>query len=455
MKIFGRTIGSAPKAEKALTSPAEAGWLSIVRESFSGAWQRNVEVDPKAVLSYHAVFACMTLIASDIAKLRVKLVALGDGVWQETTNPAYSPVLRKPNPNQTRNQFWENWLLSKLARGNTYVLKRRDARGVVKSLYVLDPNRCRPLIASDGSIYYELDTDNIAGITEESIIAPASEIIHDRFNCLFHPLVGLSPIYACGLAATQGLAIQNNSANFFGNASRPGGLLVAPKRIDQSNAERLKSYWDDNFAGENAGKIAVLGDGLQYVSLSVTPDDAQMIEQLKMSAELVCSAFHVPPYKIGAAPAPSAPNAQALNLEYYSQCLQSHIEAIEVLLDEGLATGDRLGAEFDIDGLLRMDSGMLMDVVDAAKNVLTLDERRRRLDAPPITGGGTVYLQQQDHSIEAIAARDKQLIEQAEAPPALPAPVNDDPDDAEEEVEQARMASKALLRERVQERMNA
>ena len=38
-------------------------------------------------------------------------------------------------------------------------------------------------------------------------------------NCLYHPLVGLSPIYACGLAAQQGLAIQNGSTEFFGNMS--------------------------------------------------------------------------------------------------------------------------------------------------------------------------------------------------------------------------------------------
>jgi phage portal protein BeeE len=31
------------------------------------------------------------------------------------------------------------------------------------------------------------------------VIVPAREIIHDRFNCLFHPLVGISPLYAAAL----------------------------------------------------------------------------------------------------------------------------------------------------------------------------------------------------------------------------------------------------------------
>src|SRR3546814_17413999 len=79
---------------------------------------------------------------------------------------------------------------------------------------------------------------------------------------IFHPLVGLSPIFASGLAATQGLKIQENSANFFANASKPGGLLIAPGRIDPENAARLKETWETNYSGANAGHSAVLGDGL-------------------------------------------------------------------------------------------------------------------------------------------------------------------------------------------------
>lgn len=40
--------------------------------------------------------------------------------------------------------------------GNTYVLKARDARGVVNALYVLDPCRVEPLISESGAVYYRL-----------------------------------------------------------------------------------------------------------------------------------------------------------------------------------------------------------------------------------------------------------------------------------------------------------
>lgn len=418
MKIFGLTI----TREKALNSvPENRGWYSIIRESFAGAWQQNVTVNRDEVLAFHAVFSCMTLIASDIAKLRVKLVAKDDnGIWSETENPAYSPVLRKPNHFQNRIQFWENWVLSKLSRGNTYVLKQRDNRGVVKHLYVLDPARARPMVADDGAIYYELSCDNLAGLPDTNLLVPASEIIHDRFNCLFHPLVGVSPIFACGLAATQGLRIQNNSANFFGNASKPGGLLIAPGKIDQDDAKRLKEYWEAGFTGENAGKIAVLGDGMQYQGLTVDPVDAQLVEQLKWTAEVVCSTFHVPPYKIGVGQMPTYDNIQSLNVEYYSQCLQILIEAAELSLDEGLNTGEKLGTEFDLDGLLRMDAVTQMEALEKSAGILSPNEMRAKLDKKPVEGGNSPMVQQQNYSLEALAKRDAQDDPFGKALPSLP-----------------------------------
>ena len=67
--------------------------------------------------------------------------------------------------------------------------------------------------------------------------------------------------------------------------------------------------------------------------------------------------------------------------------------------------------------------------------MLTLNERRRKVDATALDGGDTIYMQQQDHSMEAIAARDALLIEQANNPPPpdpapVPPPANDNSDEA-------------------------
>ena len=437
MKLFGLPIPfTGRREEKALGRPlpSRGGWLPLIRDHYPGAWQRNDEIDVETAKTHHAVFSCMTLIASDIAKLRLRLVERdADGVWTEVERAAFSPLLRKPNHFQTRIQFVENWILSKLASGNAYLLKKRDNRGVVTRLYVLDPLRVQPLVSDSGDVFYQLSADNIAQI-EEDVIVPASEIIHDRMNCLYHPLIGLSPITAAGLAAMQGLSIQRDSTSFFGNRSLPGGILSAPGAISDETAQRLKDYWETEFSGRSAGKVAVLGDGLSFVPMRMTATDAQLIEQLKWAADVVCSVFHVPPYKIGLGPMPTYANIQSLNVEYYAQALQILIESAEAALDEGLALPRNLGTEFEISGLLRMDSVTQMDVLEKAKSVMTLDERRARLDLKRIPGGDTIYLQQQDHSLEAIAARDSLLVEQASnqaAAQQVPEPPANDNMDAE------------------------
>lgn len=401
-----KAVGSAGRPTLSSVDGSR-GWISLIRESFTGAWQQNVEVVYESVLSFSADFACRTLIASDISKLAIKLVQLdANGLWVEAKNSAYDPVLRKPNHYQNRMQFLESWVLSKLQMGNTYVLKYRDNRNVVTKLYVLDPSRVTVLVATSGDVFYQMNTDHLSGVTGGSVTVPASEIIHDRFNCMFHPLVGMSPIFAGGLAAMQGLAIQNNATHFFANGSQPGGVLVAPGAISDETAARLKAYWEENYTGKNRGKIAVLGDGLKYEQMYQKSTDSQLIEQLKWSAEVVASVYHVPPYKIGVGSMPTVNNIQVLNVEYYSQCLQVLIEAIELCLDEGLGTGQGLGTMLDIDNLLRMDTATQMDVLEKGKNYISPDEGRRRLNLQPTPGGSAVYRQQQDFSLAALAKRD-------------------------------------------------
>jgi len=454
MKLFGFEITKA----QTLSPPDNRGaWTSLIREPFSGAWQRNEELKVDTQLAFFAVFACRTLISSDISKNKIRLVAQNGRIWQETTSPSFSPVLRKPNAFQNRIQFIENWVGSKLDRGNAYVLKQRDGRGIVTGLYVLNPDRVQPLVSDDGEVFYRLSQDNISGIKESDTIVPAREVIHDRFNCLFHPLVGISPLYAAALAATQGTNIQRSTARLAANGVRPGGILTAPGRIDPDAAKRLKDTWENQYGGEaGAAKIAVLGDGLKFESLTMTADDAQLIEQLKFTAEMICSVYHVPPYKIGVGALPSYNNVQALNVEYFSQCLQKHIEDIELCLDEGLGIGEGVtvngqtyGTEFDVDNLLRMDTATQMEVLDKGKNYLKPDEGRERLGLPPAPGGDAVYRQQQDYSLEALAKRDAKEDPFGTAKPAAPAepPANDN--------SQAAKALAALVAHSVREKLNA
>lgn len=408
------------KAANSLFSPigsSRGGWWPIVNEPYTGAWQNNEEIFCENVVESPALFAAVTLIASDFAKLRPRLVELQSwGGWTPTDSPAFSPVLRKPNRYQNHIQFKESWMLSKLTRGNTYGLKERDDRGVVVRIYVLDPTRVEPLIAPDSSVYYRLNTDNLAGLPA-SVVVPAKEIIHDRFNTIFHPLIGLSPIFAAGLPALQSLKIGRHWSKFFGNNAQPGGILTAPGPITPDNAARIRETWQTNYTGINAGRVAVVGDGLTFKALSpFSALDSQVIQQLEWGAEAVAAAFHVPAYKINVGAVPSNSNVEALDSQYYTQCLQKLIEDFEVCLDEGLGIGEAagkidgrvLGVDLDLKGLIRMDTNTK---VLAAGNALKAgfmspNEARAQFDLAPVEGGEKPYLQQQNWQLQQLAERE-------------------------------------------------
>lgn len=421
MRIFGIEIARSRSIEQAVehkvdealkkwTLAGASSFISPVREPFAGAWQKNVQCEtPSNILAFSAVFSCITLIAGDIAKLDVELKRKKGSIWQTFDEPSpFRPVLRKPNRYQTQLQFMSQWVTCLLLHGNVYVLKERDARGIVVAMYILDPRLVKPVVTPDGGVYYQINRDELAGVDDATGIVSASEIIHDRYACFWHPLIGVSPIFASGASATQGIRIQANSAAFFENMSRPSGVLTAPGTINEATATRLRSEFQKNFGGSNIGRLMIGGDGLKYEGMTMPAHDAQLIEQLRWTVEDVARSFHVPLHKVMSGQNPTFTNVGAMNQDYYGQALQIIIKGIESLLDEGLAVPDDMAVEFNLDGLLRMDPVALAD--SNAKNVagaiMAPNEARQKIDLPPVEGGNTPYLQQQNYSLAALAKRD-------------------------------------------------
>ena len=413
------------------------GWTTLFSsERWPGGWQQDSEtLADETLLRYGPVYACATLIAADIAKICLRLMELQQGVWVESVNSAYSPVLRKPNHYQTRQQYIECWMLSKLFDGNSYSLKLRDGSRKVRELFVLDPKRVTPLVAPGGDVYYRLHSDELSKLPNDMPAVPASEIIHDRMDCLFHPLVGVSPLFAVALSASKGWRIEKNAERFFRNQSQPGGMLTAPEQIDDETAARLKREFEQNFSGENRYRLFVGGDGLKYDPIRETAINSQLVEQLKLSAEQVCSVFHVPAYMIGVGQVPSYDNVEALTQQYYQQCLQRHFNAIEDLLDDALGLiATPLRVEFELDDLLRMDSSQRAEVTERLikSAVLSPDEARAKFGYLPVPGGKWPLIQQQNFSLEALAKRDAKDDPFATSTPA-PKPSEEKPSADDEE----------------------
>lgn len=396
------------------------GWASVIRESFTGAWQKNIEIDPREnLLRFSAVYASVSGISLDVAKLHLHHKRT-NGVISTPVRGSVQALIEKPNKYQNRFQFVQQWLTSKLLTGNTYILKQRDMQGRIVALHVLEPDFVKVMVTDSGEVYYQIRKDNLAN--REAITVPATEIIHDRHVCLFHPLVGISPIYACGYPATMGNAISQNSAGFFKNNAQPGGILTAPGRISDETALRLKETWRRMYSGDNSGSIAVLGDSLKFERMTLTATDAQLIEQLKWTVEDVARAFRYPLYKLGAGTPPISNNVEALGLEYYAGCLQPLIESFEAVLDDGLEIADSEFTEFDIEGLSRMDTESRLKAAAESLKVASINEARQKLNMPPVIGGESVYTQQQYYALEDLVRLRQNEFAAMENPTPEPTP---------------------------------
>lgn len=376
---------------------------------------------------YPTLYACLNRISQDVGKLPFVLKRMDDnGIWNPVAEQSpFKAVLKKPNNYQTGQQFRESWILSKLISGNTYVLKIRDARGVVVRMFVLDPARVMPMVAESGDVYYQLNYSTGQNLLPldypaEQLVIPASEIIHDRLNTFHHPLVGVPPLCAAYWPVVKNLNILKNASQFFQNHAQPGGILTAPAGMSEEDAAAVKTFWDTNYGGENRGKIAVLGADMKFTSFAVNGADSQLVEQMQYSDRQVCQPFGIPPYIVGVGEIPAGLKVDDVTQTYYSLALQAHVEAMEYLLDDGLSIPMPMGVELDTEPLLRMDDGKKSDVATklVSGGIETPNEGRLRFNLPPLEGGDTVYMQQQDYPLDQV--RQNKITQPA--PPAVPVP---------------------------------
>lgn len=433
-------------------------FLGPIMEAFGGAWSKHVVAEStENLLRFSAVYACVSRISQDIGVLRPMLMERQGSISVEV-EPGASPfqkLLQRPNAYMTWVQFLSYWMVCKLLHGNAYAIidwdnRGGEKRGIASAIYPVDPRLVRPMVASDGEVLYSFSGDQLARIPAGAAALPAEDVIHDRMNCLWHPLVGVAPIYACGASATQGVRIQNNSATFFQNMSRPSGHLSHPGTVTEEQLKLMKQQFEDGFSGGNLGRLMVTGGGAKYEPMTIPAEQSQLIEQLKWTVEDIARCFHVPLHKLQAGPAPSFSNIGALNQGYYDDCLKGHIEAIESVLTYGLALPSRYSIELELASLLRMDPKTRAETreIDIRAGVLAPNEGRAQENLPPVEGGDSPMIQQQNYSLAALAKRDAQEDPFGTAKPEpapTPEPEPDDEDDDEDMAETAEEEARAFL----------
>ena len=388
-----------------------------------------------SAMTFPAVFAAVDRLSSDVAKIPLRQWRKrGNGRGRdEITSSAALRVLNEPNGYQVGFDVIKSLVTSQLYRGNGYIWGPRNGRDEVMSMHVLSPDGCQPYKAG-GEVFYRTAASPLAEIEVDQFL-PARDILHHRMTTLSDPLVGVSPLVAAAATVLGASAIQNHSAQFFRNMARPGGYLTTAGKLDPQKAMEIGKRWSDNYgAAVNAGKTAVLEQGLEYKPLTMTAVDAQLIEQMRWSVEDIARVFQIPSFMIGDATKGVYKSAEMLNAIYLSSALDAHFHAIESRLNLFFElTGTNEYLQFDRDALFRtdLDARVGSYAKGVAGGILTPDEARAAaFNINPVEGGDQVYMQQQMVPISMLSEMHQQKL----APPAAPPPPEEPPPPTAEEV---------------------
>jgi HK97 family phage portal protein len=419
-----------------------------------GSWQMNMGAAPSSaeLVAFSAVYACTTIISGDVAKmpLQVFKVDMTTDARELQRGHYYAELMRAPNDYQTAIDFLQLFMLSVLLQGNGYAFCRFDLRGRVSEMHVLDPRTTRVHVEpASGAVFYKTGSNALAGL-DGDVMVPERFIIHHRLPLLpSHPLVGVTPVFAAAASSAVGLHILRNSQSFFGNASRPAGVITAPGKVSPDTATRLKEDWDNNYSGQRYGKTAVLPDGLKWEPLTITAQDAQLIEQLRWSVEDVGRVFRVPPILLGDSSKTTYRNTEQLGRQYLVGCLGYHLEALEQRFRRAFGFAPNMELRFDLSTLLRAEIDVRYAAYQTALQSAwtTINEVRAQEGLAPLEGGDEPHIQMQ-----YVPLSDSGKAPAIPPPAPAPKPKLPPPDDDEEQASIDPVMVRALLRNRLQRR---
>ena len=197
----------------------------------------------------------------------------------------------------------------------------------------------------------------MSSLAGRSLVVPARDVLHIKLDTRRNPLIGETWLSALAPEVATHSAIYNAAATFSNNMSRPSGVLTTDLPIKQPDVETLRNRWNEQAKGMNAGGVPILTHGLKFQPISISNEDAQIVEQQKMTDQKIASVFGVPAILLGITDTATQKTAEALMAEWLASGLGFVINHIEQAFDKfiGLATvpEGREWTEFDTSVLLR------------------------------------------------------------------------------------------------------
>lgn len=358
-------------------------------------------VNERSAMQMTAVYACVRILSEAVAGLPLHLYRKDEGLRKQKAedHPLYFLVHDEPNPEMTSFVFRETMMTHLLLWGNAYAQIIRNGKGEVVALYPLMPNRMQVDRDKSGKLYYQYTTsaEDAPTMKGNSVVLSPSDVLHIP-GLGFDGLVGYSPIAMAKNAIGMAIACEEYGAKFFANGAAPSGVLEHPGTV--KDPTRLRDTWQGQFGGSaNAGRVAVLEEGMKYTPISISPEQAQFLQTRKFQINEIARIFRVPPHMVGDLEKSSFSNIEQQSLEFVKYTLDPWVIRWEQALARALLMDEEkhsLFFRFNVEGLLRGDYQSRMSGYATARqngwmsanDIRTLED----MDRIEAEDGGDLYL---------------------------------------------------------------
>lgn len=278
------------KAEtRADNNPADPSWQALINPgAMSGAGQH---VDAKSAEGISTVFSAVNLISGIVASLPVHVFQRLDNGDRERAadHPLAKLLASMPNSTQTAFEMREQMTAQCLLSGNAYAEIRWNRAGEVTELLPIAPADVTVVKLPNNRHRYDVNTDG----RMRSLLA--EEVLHLR-DRTEDGLVGRSRVQVAREMLGGALAQQAYGNRSWANGARLSGVLQTPHQMTDEGIKRLGLSWREQFSGsDNAGKTAILENGLEFTPLSMSNEDAQFLQSRQFTVEEVARLFNIPP----------------------------------------------------------------------------------------------------------------------------------------------------------------
>lgn len=389
MRLFGLDISIATigrESAKRESTPLAA----VLNESFWSDFNGTPNSGTPRALGSAVVYSCVRLISETVGSLPCHLFrrrANGGGKDRATDLPFYTILNLFPNPLQTRMELFEMATRDLLLRGNAYLRFAFDEKGWPSRLYRLHPDCMRVVAGSDAdSLTY------IYKVKNEEYKYNHNQIVHVRYQS-DDGINGRSPLSVARSAFEGAATMDEFSSKTFNNGTRLSGILKHPDQLDEETAKRIAESFRKAYSGAaNAGKVAVIEEGMEFTPVSMTLADAEFVESRKLSRSEICGIFGVPPPLIGDLDRATFSNIEHQEIQFVVHCIRNWLVRFELAMMRTLFGPDISSdyfIEFLADALLRGDSKTRNESyqIGLQNGFMTFNEVREKENMNPLAWG--------------------------------------------------------------------